>query len=100
MISTDPNYLPWFTDTFYQHIVEKVDVEDRVETTEWLEAIPTLTYEQFQSCGKTCPHAKELDFAISKYVTESIKGPTKSSLEDKSKGLLREQDILKRWMPG
>ena len=100
ILPTDPRKLQWFITNFYQHVIEQVDIEHRVDTTKWLEVIEKSTCEELADVGLTCPHAKEIDQAISQYVTRSIKAELKQKLDDKLKELSREEDISKRWMTG
>ena len=100
IIPSDPKQLQWFINTLHNHIAEKVDVDHRVDNIKWLEQIPFSTNEDLADCGMACPHAKELDKALSQYITNALKGPMKFKLDDKLRELQREPAINKRWMSG
>ena len=43
------------------------------------------TYDELADIGVTCPNAKEIDQALSQYVTKSVRGDIKIKLNDKLK---------------
>ena len=75
-------------------------MDHRVDTVKWLEQIPLSTHEELAEYGITCPHAKELDKALTQYISKSLTGIMKTKLDDKLRELQREPDISKRWMTG
>ena len=99
-IPTDPKQLQWFVDTLQTHIIEKVDIDNRVDTVKWLEKIPVSTHEELADHGITCPHAKEIDKALAQYISNSLTGFLKTKLDDRLRELQREPEISKRWMTG